>query len=71
MSSVPLFNIAVSGGEVDPLELWPEIEPLGQYGKKSDPREWAEKWTCANQQPHELWISQDVGEGAIGQGPSN
>ena len=54
MSSAPLFNIAVSGGVADPVKLWPETNPAGQWGKKSDPRDWAEIWTCANQQPYEL-----------------
>ena len=66
MSITPVPTIDVSGGEADPRRLWalwPEYEPLGSHSRKAEPSEWEDKWVCSNKRPHDLWITQGVGEG--------
>ena len=44
LSDETVFNIAVSGGKGDPKAPWPEAYPAREWGKVTDPSDWAERW---------------------------
>ena len=63
MSTVDILTVSVFGGAADAEKLWPEFEEIGQWSDAGEPARWEDIWKQRNKRPHDLWITQGVGEG--------
>ena len=63
MSTVDILTVSVLGGDADAEKLWPECEALGEWSDEGEPERWEDLWKQRNKRPHDIWITQGVGEG--------
>ena len=51
------------GGKANAEKLWPEGIAMGSWSDMGEPARWEEIWKQRNKRPHDIWITQGVGEG--------
>ena len=63
MSTIDILTIPVSGGKAEAEKLWPEGCAMGGWPDVGEPARWADIWKQRNNRPHDIWVTQGVGEG--------
>ena len=63
MSTVDILTVSMYGGDVDAEKLWPEGVAMGEWSDAGEPERWDDLWKQRNKRPHDIWITQGVGEG--------
>ena len=63
MSMVDLLTVPVFGGKADAEKLWPEGIAMGGWSDVGEPARWEEVWKQRSKRPHDIWVTQGVGEG--------
>ena len=63
MSMIDVLTVPVSGGKAEAERLWPEGIAMGSWSDVGEPTRWADMWTQRNNRPHDIWVTQGVGEG--------
>ena len=63
MSIVDILTVPVFGGKADAEKLWPEGIAMGSWSDVGEPARWEEIWKQRNKRPHDIWVTQGVGEG--------
>ena len=63
MSTTEAGTAPVSGGKAEADKLWPECYELGSWSDVGEPARWEDMWKQRNNRPHDVWVTQGVGEG--------
>ena len=63
MSTIDILTVPVSGGKAEAERLWPEGIAMGSWSDVGEPTRWADMWNQRNNRPHDIWVTQGVGEG--------